>query len=150
MKILSGLIFLILCTAPAYAALYKWVDEQGNVHYSDQAPSGKTKSDTTLNIPNQPAATPATNTAKSWQEKDLEYKKRQAAAAEAEAKQQKEAQDAKAKTTNCEQAKNNLARLKIGGRIFTYDDKGNRSYMDDAQRAKATADAQKSISDWCK
>ena len=71
MKILSGLMFLILCTAPAYAALYKWVDEQGNVHYSDQAPSGKTKSDTTLNIPNQPAAAPAENTDKSWKEKDL-------------------------------------------------------------------------------
>ena len=150
MKILPVLMVLMLGTAPAYAALYKWVDEQGNVHYSDQPPTGKTRSDQTLNIPNQPASAPAASAAKSWQEKDLEFKKKQAATAEAEAKKQKEAQDAKAKAANCEQAKKNLARLKIGGRIFTYDDKGNRSYMDDAQRAKATADAQKSISDWCK
>lgn len=150
MKILSSLIALTLCITPAYAALYKWVDEQGKVHYADQPPSGKTQSNKTLDIPNQPASAPAASAAKSWQEKDLEYKKRQAAAAEAEAKKQKQAQEAKAKTENCNNAKKNLEGLQIGGRVYTYDDKGNRSYMDDAQRAKAMADAQKAISEWCK
>ena len=103
----------------------------------------------TLNIPNQPAA-PAAESSKSWQEKNLDYKKRQATASETEAKKKKEAEDAKAKIENCDKSKKALKALEEGGRINTYDEKGNRSFMDDAQRAKAMDDAKKAISEWCK
>src|SRR2546428_8878547 len=32
--------------APAHAQIYKWVDEGGKTHYSDQAPAGGRKADT--------------------------------------------------------------------------------------------------------
>lgn len=141
--------YAVLYAAPAAAEMYRWVDAQGKVHYSDQPPTEISKSSKTLNIPNQPAA-PAAESNKSWQEKDLDYKKRQAAAAETETKKKKEADEAKAKIENCDKAKKALKALEEGGRINTYDEKGNRAAMDDAQRAKATNDAKKSISDWCK
>jgi len=149
MKILLALTTLLLLVAPASAEMYRWVDAQGKVHYSDQPPVEKSKSSKTLNIPNQPAA-PAAESPKNWQEKELDYKKRQAAAAESETKKKKEADEAKAKIENCDKAKKALKTLEDGGRISTYDDKGNRSDMDDAQRAKAMDDAKKSVSEWCK
>ena len=153
MKKLLALTSLIFSTAlfatPAAAEMYRWVDAQGKVHYSDQAPTQSPKSSKTLNISSQPAAaTPETS--KSWQEKEMDYKKRQATAAESEAKKKKEADDAKAKIENCDKAKKAVKTLEDGGRINTYDEKGNRSVMDDAQRAKAMDDAKKSVSEWCK
>lgn len=149
MKILLALTTLLVFSAPASAEMYRWVDAQGKVHYSDQPPAEKSKSSKTLNIPNQPAA-PTAASPKSWQEKELDYKKRQAAATESETKKKKDADDAKAKFENCDKAKKALKTLEDGGRINTYDDKGNRSVMNDAQRTKAMDDAKKSVSEWCK
>ncbi len=149
MKILLALTVLLFYAAPAAAEMYRWVDAQGKVHYSDQPPAEKPKSSKTLNIPNQPVA-PAAESSKSWQEKDLDYKKRQATAAETETKKKKEADDVKAKIENCGKAKKSLIALEDGGKISTYDEKGNHSFIDDAQRAKAMADAKKSVNEWCK
>jgi len=149
MKILLALTTLFFFATPATAEMYRWVDTQGKVHYSDQPPVEKSKSSKTLSIPNQPTA-PSAESTKSWQEKELDYKKRQAAAAESETKKKKEADDAKAKVENCDKARKSLKALEEGGRINTYDEKGNRSVMDDAQRAKAMTDAKKSVSEWCK
>ena len=149
MKILLVLTALLFYAAPAAAEMYRWVDVQGKVHYSDQPPTEKSKSSKTLSIPNQDA-TPTAESNKSWQEKDLDYKKRQAATAETEAKKQKSSDDAKAKSENCAQSRKSLKTLEDGGRISTYDDKGNRVVMEDAQRTKAIGDAKKSVSEWCK
>ena len=149
MKILLALTAFMLCATPVAAEMYRWVDAQGKVHYADQPPADKPKASKSLNIPNQPAP-PAAEANKTWQEKELEYKKRQSATADAEAKKKKEADDAKTKIENCDKAKKALKTMEDGGRISTYDDKGNRSFMDDAQRTKATDDAKKAVSEWCK
>src|SRR5258706_10288528 len=49
MKALGSSLAAILLAATggtAYAQIYKWVDEAGNTHYSDQAPAGGKKPDT--------------------------------------------------------------------------------------------------------
>jgi hypothetical protein len=38
-----GMAGFLLVTAPAEAALYRWVDENGSVHYSDKVPAEQTK-----------------------------------------------------------------------------------------------------------
>ena len=149
MNIRILLLLGLVSTAPAWAEMYKWTDEQGVVHYSDQPAASGAKSEKKLDIPNQPAP-PAAAPAKNWQEKNLEFKKRQNATAEAEAKQQKDAQDAKTKADNCAKAKSSLQTYESGQRVFTYDPQGNRSYLDEAQHEKALADARKSVAEWCK
>ena len=150
MKILLVIsIFLLGGISPAKAELYKWVDEQGKVHYSDQPASGKIKSETKLEIANQPAKAGADNT-KTWQEKDLDYKKRLADAAEAETKKQQVAQDAKTKLENCDKAKQNLSQLESNLPVTTFNENTGRTILNEAQRADATEKARKSVSEWCK
>lgn len=43
----------VLAPAPAGAKLYRWVDEHGNVHYSDSPPQGQRRA------ADDPAAPPA-------------------------------------------------------------------------------------------
>lgn len=140
---------LLLMTSPVHAQLYKWVDEQGQVHYSDQPASGKAKSESKLEIPNQPGAASSPDSAKTWQEKDLEFQKRKAGAAESEAKKQKEAQEAKTKLENCEKAKQNLSQLESIAPVYTYSEKAGRTYLNEAQRTEAIAQARKSVAEWC-
>jgi hypothetical protein len=62
---------------PAAAQMYKWVDKDGKVQYSDQPPpdtaskSGKVKIDTP-----PPSAAGASASGKTWQEKDQEFNRR--------------------------------------------------------------------------
>jgi hypothetical protein len=44
--LISSLVVFLLTAAPAYAQIYKWVDEAGKTHYSDKAPVGGKKLDT--------------------------------------------------------------------------------------------------------
>lgn len=150
MKTQFGFILFLLCTTSAHAELYKWVDAQGKIHYSDQPATGKTKSETKLEITNQPSATTSPENTKTWQDKELEYKKRQASAADNEAKKLKEAQEAKTKLENCAKAKQNLSQLESITPIYTYDEKTGRRYLNEAQRAEALTDARKSVAEWCK
>ena len=140
---------LLLMTAPVHAQLYKWVDEQGKVHYSDQPPSGKVKSESTLSLPSPPGAASSPDSGKTWQEKELEFQKRKTGAAEAEAKKQKAEQEAKTKRENCEKAKNQLSQLESSAPVYTYDEKVGRTYLNEAQRAEAIARARKSVAEWC-
>jgi len=43
---ISSVILLAAAVGPAHAQIYKWVDEAGKTHYSDQAPAGVKKPDT--------------------------------------------------------------------------------------------------------
>ena len=149
MKTLLGIAIFLLSMTPVHAELYKWVDEQGKVHYSDQPASGKTKSETKLGIPNQPAVNPGADNSKTWQEKDLDYKKRLADAAESEAKKQKAAQETKTKLENCDKAKQNLSQLESAAPVYTFNEATGRTLLNEAQRADATEKARKSVSEWC-
>src|SRR3977135_1233006 len=44
--LISSVILLAAGAGPAHAQIYKWVDEAGKTHYSDQAPAGGKKPDT--------------------------------------------------------------------------------------------------------
>jgi len=149
-SLLALSVALSLMAMPVHAQLYKWVDEQGTVHYSDQPAQGKTKAESKLDIPNQPGAASSPDSAKTWQEKELEFQKRKANTAASEAKNQKEAQEAKTKLENCDKSKQNLSQLESAAPAYTYSEKDGRTLLNEAQRAEALAQARKSVAEWCK
>jgi hypothetical protein len=147
-KTLTLLVLLGLPLA-ATAEMYRWVDANGQVHYSDSPPPAGAKSPKTIDMPSPaPAAAPAKG--KTWQEKDLEFRQRQQAETEAQAKKEKEAADAKQKKENCEAARRNLQTLESGQRVATTNAQGEREFMDDGARQKAIAEARRAVDSWCK
>lgn len=40
MRFLTGVFALLLCVTAAQAAMYKWTDAEGNVHFGDKEPEG--------------------------------------------------------------------------------------------------------------
>ncbi len=135
-------------TVHAQADLYKWTDDQGKVHYTDQPPTLKAQI-----IKNDTAAAQAGITSQATQSldaKDQAYQKRRKEADEARAKAEKEAEQARGQRENCAKARNNLSTLQNTPRVYTTDAAGQRTYMDDAERARALADSQKAAADFCK
>lgn len=156
MKRLSLAIGLALCLAlPATAQTYKWVDANGEVHYSDQPPPSNIKTET-LQAPAEPvaapapAASPAEGGPKSLAERDQAFRKRQADAAKEQAEQARKEAQARRKAEYCKSARAALANLEMGGRQVRINDKGERVFLTDAEIAQATAQARKDAAEACK
>lgn len=142
-------IFLFLISLHSHAALNKWVDADGNVHYSDNPPAdAKVK---TLRNSTAPDAAPADAAApKTIMEREAERKKNQLSKEEDEQKAAKEKEVEMVKQKNCEGARSNLAVYENSPLIATYDAKGERTFLDEAAHKKETDEARKAVSKYCK
>ena len=145
LKFLTLLFGLLSFTA--YADINKWVDENNQIHYSDQpAPSNVKKvpinssSESASDVPAQ----------KTLAEREADFRKTQKAKKEAETEAAKQREDDQAKQQYCEEAKNNVRTLESSPRISTYDSKGELVYMDDAVRNQRLEEARKGINKHCK
>ncbi len=143
-------IFLLITSFSTYAALNKWVDAEGKVHYSDSPPVDvKVQKIRTSVAPDSISSESGVTAPKSIAERDAEWKKEQKGKAEAEQKLAKEKEAADIKQKNCESARSNLATLENSPVLVTYNEKGERTYMDDTSRKQRTDEARKSVSSFC-
>ena len=134
-------------TAHVQADLYKWKDAQGKVHYTDQPPTVKAQI-IKNSEPGQAAIT--SQATQALDAKDQADQKRRKEAEDARAKAEKEAEQARVQRENCAKARSNLSTLQNSPRVYTTDAAGQRTYMDDAARARELANSQKAVSDFCK
>ena len=149
MKRLLPLFVLALIGLNAHAGLNKWVDAEGKVHYSDTPPP-EVKTETVRNISGKgQSEAPVSYSQKSIAEREADYKKSKLEKEEAAQKKSQQNAEADAKKQNCEAARQNARSLEEGGRIFSYDEKGERKYLDDDARAKRLEEARKTISANC-
>lgn len=172
--ILAALAAACMAGTSATAQMYKWVDAEGKVHYSDQPPPPNARKSTTMGA-RKPgtrsapeteaqsteaesgqeetataAAKPSPVRPKTAQELDAEFRQRQLKAAEEEAQRRKEQEELAEKNKNCQQAKNNVARLQAGGRISRTNDQGESEILGDAELAAELARARQIADSWCK
>ena len=137
-----ALLALALVTAPAVAALYKWTDENGRTVYGDTPPAG-VKAEKVNAV--APPANP--NAVRDMAAKDAEFKARQKARAEADAKAEKTQADAKAKLERCAQLKGNIQTMRSDAAVYKFNDKGEKVYFEAADREKSIADSEKQLRD---
>ncbi|MHB8667011.1 MAG: DUF4124 domain-containing protein [Burkholderiales bacterium] len=158
MKALSLAVGLALCVAlPASAQMYKWVDSNGGVHYSDKPPPGNAKLEN-MRPPAQPDSAPASAEGakkdaagpKSLAEQEQAFEKRRADEAKAQAEQAKKDAEARVRAENCQRAKAALTNLELGGRQARIDSKGERVFLSDAEIAQATTQARQEVAAACK
>lgn len=140
-------IVLLLTSSLAEAGVYKWVDEQGRVHYGDKPIS--TGADE-LTIKDQPAPNPsaASTSRKEKQQQFLraredERKEKQQAAAE---EKQKRA-EAKRK---CERAERDYKKYHNAGSIYIKGKDGEREHLSFKEREAYEASIAAEVKKWCK
>ena len=140
------LIMLLLISGNSFA-VNKWVDEHGQTHYTDQAPPPHTRISTELteHAPIATSAVPASNA-----KANIDPKERAKNKQLADDKLGLEETRKKEKAANCVTSQQNLSNLKEGVRITTIDPKtGERSYMEDQERATKISQYQEDVKKYC-
>ena len=138
--------FMLLAALDVNAArFYKSVDENGKVIFSDRpADANAEQIDVKVFTPDTPPPTTTKTTDKS------ESKAKKAATESADKESQQDLKKLQAtRTENCKKAKDNLQKLQTVSRLFSQDEKGNRTYFSDEERLKSLATAREAIKGWC-
>ncbi len=143
-------IILLLASTAAFAALNKWVDAEGKVHYSDEPPPPNVKSTTLRPSAAPPVATSAPGAPKTLAEREAELKKAQQEKKEAADRAAQEQANRETERANCAAARQSLRSLQAGGRLAEYDASGELSYVEDDERQQRIAKAQQDVAEWCK
>ncbi len=132
MKVLLLTVMMIFATS-ASAGLYKWVDNEGNVHYSQKRPRDKQ-----YKRLKAPAPTPQ-NTKLLYSTDDINNKQD---VTESEMKKNEELRE-----LNCTRAKKRLSIYQVYSRIRDKD--GTIRNVSDEERSREIKKAQEAISDFC-
>ncbi len=119
---------LLACAAVPAQQVYKSVDAQGNVVYSDRAPT-KNAPTTALHV-TEPDPAEVARLAKQQQLLNVSDREREKQAA-AEAKNHAALE--RKQQANCENARNKYYHYKDSGRIYQRDADGNRVYYSDSE-----------------
>lgn len=140
----------LLTTAQA-ASVYKWVDEDGNVHYSQDPQHRSAKEMKVQTSPASESAEDASTEAEDTQSTSKSKGDDDTAKQEQAKKQQQEqaATQAEQKKKNCQIAMKRRATIAAGGRLYEVDEKGERHYWNDAEREAKLAEAEQQVADWC-
>jgi hypothetical protein len=149
MRTYFALLVLIFFSLNAHAKVQKWVDAEGNVHYSDTIPPEDTEARAVHNFTGKGQAGTPGYTPKTVAEREAELKKNKQGKEDAAQKQAEQDKLAETKKSNCAAARENARVLEESPRIVTYDEKGERTFIDDAARAQRLEEARKVISDSC-
>lgn len=126
------------------ATVYRWVDEQGQVHFGDRPGARGAE---TLRIESAPATPAATDRSERVRRLLDEYatvrNEREAAAA-------RRGEEAAERKRLCAEARDRLKSYEEASSLYTLDAEGQRRYLDETGRATALAAARDEIGSLCR
>lgn len=141
---------ILLATATVAAQVYKWVDKDGKVQYSDTPPPASATKTEAKKIDTSPAAAAVAAPTKSLQDRVKESDKRKADIAEKAKKTDADEKTAEINATNCTNARSAVRELETGRPLVRTTEAGTREYLSDEARLADLTNARKSVADFCK
>lgn len=147
----AGLLLLLMLPLVIQAAVYKWIDDEGNVHYGDKPtlsePSVEVEVDDIVSVPLYDS-----NEGSMSREERRERLLQSMEEDRLEKKQQREQQQAlkQQNRKKCNRYRDRMRHYERASGIYRLDEGGSRVYMSDADRAKATKNLQKKINKYCR
>lgn len=126
----------LLLASPGLMAstVYKWVDEEGVVHYGTRAPTGKEAS---------------SFTPKTGHSEPVKYDTQNPETEGQNTEEQTQKRVAQPDPERCEAARNNLKALNNFGRIRVRTEDGGTAYLTEEEQQKRIAEAEKVIEEAC-
>ncbi len=146
-SVVFSLVCLLGFSPVSHAKMYKWVDADGNTHYTQSPPpDGTTKEDLNLpasvNLDNKEAVKAFEDQQNKKQELAGENDKEQKL-------QDRSAEHTALKKENCRTAKAKLENNQNTGRIRAVDEYGNIVRATEEERQRRITEAQENIKKWC-
>jgi hypothetical protein len=144
LTVVLTIVMAITLPLSTHAKIYKWVDENGKVHYGAEKPADTKAERIKVNIQ------PATSTDKSDADesntdgKDGEKSEKKPERLEGDAIIPK-----KEKAMLCSKAKARVKSIQNSGRLRAYDEKGQSRILSDKERNKRLSSAKKDVKEYC-
>ena len=136
-----AIVALALALPAAAQSMYKWVDEKGVTHYTQEPPPNGNAAKIEVKV--EPGHPPVED----WKARELDLKRKKV---ENESKARVEDQrKAIERQSRCNHARTDLDQLRNARRLYTLDAKGDRVYMADDQRPALIDKAQAEIRENC-
>lgn len=146
--VLVPLLLLSLAATPA-AAIYKWVDEKGVTHFSEEPPPDgrkSTKIEPKVTPPSDPNAKPA-----DWKQRELENRQMKQEKQVREGNARAAEQEANsAKMARCRQAQDQVRVLATPRPVYSTNSKGEKVYVEDTDRESRLREARRYADDACR
>jgi len=144
---LKNLLFflLLLVAGAASAEVYRWVDEQGQVHFEDRSQSQSATGARSYAPPASAADNPQQRMDKTRKLLNAYQAERQQAR---EQKQQRQQEQAK-RTRQCAIARDRLRQYQQYGAVYRLDEAGKRVYLSEQERAALIQRSRDDIARWC-
>lgn len=138
---------MAVATGSAHAgSVYKWVDENGKVHYGDRPAQGTQSTRLEVETPKS-TTSDISEARREKQRRLLEAFEREHAQDEAEqAERQRKKQERK---IACARARVDLERIQNAGYLYHYNDQGERVVYSHSERVEATQEAQAAVRQFC-
>ena len=128
--------------------IYKWTDEDGNVHYEDRPSGAASEERLAINYKRTDSGAVQQRISARHERQAARNEERSvAAAAEQEAAENAAAEEQRAQA--CERARARLETYLQSRRLYRTDENGERVYLDDAQRQEARQKAEEQITEFC-
>jgi hypothetical protein len=148
-----GRALALVCACAAIGAgaqtMYKWVDEKGVTHFSEQPPADAKSEKKATKV--TPKVTPPSGGGaydpNAWKSKEADAKKR---AVDRGQQEQAEARGAAKRAEQCDRARARLAFLKDVHVLYRTNPDGTRTYLEDKQRDAEVAQAQQAVNENCR
>ena len=128
--------------------IYKWVDEDGNMHYGDKPVSNESERVAIESRPTDRARVQSQYQAAAQARAENRDARAQADEESREAEEDLRAQ-AEERRQKCEASRATMQRFVTSRRIYTQDESGERVYMDDAQMQAARERVENDINEYC-
>lgn len=151
-RIFITMLLVMLVGQSMATKVYKWVDENGQIHYSSQKPVDQEVETVKLRKAPKVAATSEPADAETAADEATSGEAAEdatATAAEAAAREQLAAADRVNRQKQCELARKNYAALNRTIRVVRTNENGETVRMTDDERVKALATAQRGIDQYC-
>ncbi len=143
------LLFILIVPVTAYAGVYKWVDENGKVHYGDSPQASQPTVEMNVEV-----ATPEPSFSEDLLSRE-EKRERLLQSMEEDRLEKQEKRD-KQKAENeknrqkCNQYRDRMRHYERANALYKLDRDGNRVYMSDGERASATKSLRAKINKYCR
>ena len=145
-SVLATMAMALLVAPLAQAAIYKWIDADGNVTYSQTKPPAGSEAQTIEKHSTGTSDKEAQGQLESLRNK-VKFQEEDRDIRNDIAKQQTDRSATIKK--NCEIARNNKSLLQTTARVTVKDEDGNDYFLEDADRAGKVADAEAQIDRYC-
>lgn len=148
--ILAGIAALTITISGGVCAdeIYKWTDEDGNVHYEDR-PSGAATEERLQFSYNRTNSSAVSSRVQNHRDATSAREKAREEAKAAELTAAEERAAAEKKLAQCKQYRAQMQTMLESRRVYREDESGERTYLDEQQRAEARRKAEELIREAC-